>query len=430
MPQTRTFRRVMLQVFLALFAIPAMAGNPLLVSGPYESNPGGQPFLWPGNTIFYYTDLGDLGNQTNAEANTLVEDAFQVWADVDTADFHFERLGELDDDKTSENIVAFLNSVSNCEQPETSVVYDQDGSAITELGFDNNSILGFALAACIDPTTNHFTNGMALLNGRFIDGQPDTPSHQSLTLEEFRSAFVHEFGHLAGLGHSQVNLNCLTDMPCPVEDQDGVPVMFPFLLDASPEAILTLDDRSSISMLYPAATMSATTGRIRGSVLFSDGRTPAQGYNVVIRSVASPRDTAVSSISGFLFTPAAGNELVPNLEDTYVFFGSRDPDLIGYYDIVGLPPGEYTVEVESIHNLGDTAFVGNSGVGPIGDYLGFQYKMPGRCSPQFLHNPSSPGDGCSDYSILNVGAGQDLNVNTDVIILGTPSRYDAWEGGD
>ena len=104
MPETRTFRRVMLPVFLALFAIPAMAGNPLLVSGSNPPDPGGQPFIWPGNTVFYYTDLGGLGNQINAEANALVEDAFQVWADVDTADFHFERLGELDSDITADNI--------------------------------------------------------------------------------------------------------------------------------------------------------------------------------------------------------------------------------------------------------------------------------------------------------------------------------------
>ena len=171
--------------------------------------------------------------------------------------------------------------------------------------------------------------------------------------------------------------------------------------------------------------------------MFSDGLTQAQGYNVVVRSVDSPRDTAVSSVSGFLFTPADGNPFVPPPDevtglrnDTYVEFGSRDPALIGYYDVAGLPPGQYTVEVEPIHNSGYTAFVGDSGVGPIGDYLGFQYKMPGRCDLQFLHNPSSPGDGCSDYTILNISAGQDLNVNTDAILLGTLPRYDAWEGGE
>lgn len=428
MSETKIFRFFMLPIFMALFALTATAGNPLLVSGPYGLNPGGQPYRWADNTVSYYTDLGGLGNQTNAEANALVEDAFQVWADVDTADFHHDRLGELDEDINASNILDYYDyTIGNCNQPETAIIYDRDGSALEAMGYDYNSVLGFAGVVCINPAEVHYTNGMALLNGRFIDGQPNTPSHQSLTLDEFRSAFVHEFGHLIGLGHSQINLNCLTDMPCPAEDSDGVPVMFPILLETSPEAILTLDDRSSISMLYPSTTLSTTTGRIRGHVMFSDGQTPAQGYNVVVRSVSSPRDTAVSSVSGFLFTPDAGNALafIPGLP-----YGSYDPALIGYYDIAGLPPGEYTVEVEPIHNSGLYPFIYDSGVGPIGDYLGFQYKMPGRCDLQFLHNPSAPEDGCSDYSILNIEAGQDLNVNTDVILLGTPSRYDAWEDGD
>lgn len=422
----------MLPLVLALCTIPATAGNPLYVSGPNPPDPGGEPYRWADNTLRYYTDMGGLGSQTNSEANALVEAAFQVWADVDTADIQFERLGALSEDISAGTILNFINDVYGCERSDNSVIYDLDGSALAELGYDNNSVLGFAGAAeaCFDIAENQYTNGWAVLNGRFIDGQPNTPSHHSLTLDEFKAAFVHEFGHLIGLGHSQINVNCLTDMPCPEEDMDGVPVMFPFLLEISPEAILKTDDKSSVSMLYPSPTLGTATGRIRGHVLFADGKTPAQGYNVVARNLSSPRSTAVSSVSGFLYTPAAGNELVPNLVDTYVYFGSRDPALIGYYEIPGLPPGEYTIEVEPIHNSGDTAFVGGSGVGPIGEYLGFQFKMPGRCSPQYLHTPSSADDDCSDFSILNVNAGQDLNINTDVIFLGTPPRYDAWEDGE
>jgi len=419
--EMKVLRSTLLPILLALCAIPARAGNPLLVSGQ------GVPFRWADNTVAYYTDLGGLGNQTNSEANALVQSAFQVWADVDNADIHFERLGNLGEDINADNIGDFLNALQNCEQPDNSIVYDLDGSALEAIGYDNNSILGFALAACANMAAGTYTNGIAMLNGRFIDGQPNTLSHQSLTLEEFQGAFVHEFGHLIGLDHSQVNLNCLTDMPCPQEDMEGVPVMFPFLLDVSPESILRLDDRSAVSMLYPSATISTTTGRIRGRVLFADGQTPAQGYNVVVRSVASPRSMAAASVSGYLFTPDAGNEMA----DIEGFpYGSHNPGLIGYYDIAGLPPGEYTVEVEPIHNSGAYPFIYDSGVGPIGNFLGFQYKMPGRCSPQYLHNPSSPADDCSEFTPLTVGAGQDLNVNTDIILLGTPPRFDAWEDGE
>jgi hypothetical protein len=30
---------------------------------------------------------------------------------------------------------------------------------------------------------------------------------------------------------------------------------------------------------------------------------------------------------------------------------------------------------------------------------------------------------------VTVGAGETVNTQTDVILLGTPSRYDAWEDG-
>jgi hypothetical protein len=117
------------------------------------------------------------------------------------------------------------------------------------------------------------------------------------------------------------------------------------------------------------------------------------------------------------------------LLDEEIPFGSQDQSLIGFYDIQGLPAGVYTIEVEAIHNTGDLAFIDGSAVGPIGSFLGFQYKMPGTCSLQFLNFPSSPSDDCSAKSTVTVGAGITVNTNTDVILLGTPPRYDAWEDG-
>ena len=58
--------------------------------------------------------------------------------------------------------------------------------------------------------------------------------------------------------------------------------MFPILLDNATNTLKT-DDVAAISALYPASNFSSTTGRIQGHVLFSDGITPAQGYNVIAR---------------------------------------------------------------------------------------------------------------------------------------------------
>ncbi len=410
--------------------ITVQAWGPGYVTGLEAAQPG-QAYRWAMNPLTYKTDRGGLGNQSNAQANLLVMDAFQVWQDVDTADIAFQSAGQLDYDVTVNNIMAFANALGRCSdstQPVNAIVYDLDGSIVEALGMDKNSTLGFAGIICSDDTNGIYTRGWSVLNGRFIDGSPDTSSHQTVTLDDFRLAFIHEFGHLIGLDHSQINLNCLTGTSCSADDAAGVPMMFPILLEETTAALKT-DDRAAVSMLYPASNFGIATGRIQGRVFFSDGKTPAQGYNVIARRVGDPRRTAVSCVSGFLYTAGAGNPFVPDETDTDLLYGSRDQSLIGYYDLPGLPPGDYTLEVEAINNSADYPFVDSSGVGPIGNDLSFQFKLPGICDPQYLNYPSSPNDSCSAKSFITVGAGAVVDSQTDVIFLGTPPRYDAWEDG-
>ena len=426
--QKQTIRLIASLILLTFYVCPASAAGPAYVTGPDAAQPG-QPYRWSGNSARYRTDKGNLGNQGNEQANALVASAFQVWQNVSTASISFPNEGELDYDVTGANVLSFQNSLGNCSdssQPTNAVIYDLDGSVIYALGLDKNSVLGFAGVICTNDTAGTYTRGWAVLNGRFIDGQPDTSGHRSVSLDDFKAVFIHEFGHLIGLGHSQVNLNCMADAGCPAEDLAGLPTMFPLFLDSS-QATLKTDDIASVSLLYPAASFNSTTGRIQGHVLFSDGITPAQGYNVIARQTDNPRSKAVSCVSGYLFTAGVGNPLVPDGNDISLFYGSHDSSLIGYYDIAGLPPGSYIVEVEAINNSGADPFVGDIGVGPIGEYLGFQFKMPGNCSLQYLNYSSLPGNNCSAQSTLLVGAGQVLDTNTDIILTGTPPRFDAWE---
>ena len=83
------------------------------------------------------------------------------------------RVGQLGSDITSGNILSFQNAIGNCSdtsQPINAIVYDLNGSIMTALGYDNNSILGFSGAICADDTAGNFTRGWTVLNGRFIDG--------------------------------------------------------------------------------------------------------------------------------------------------------------------------------------------------------------------------------------------------------------------
>jgi hypothetical protein len=419
-----------LLLLMGTTAMPVRAGGPLYVTGPSASQPG-KAYRWALNPIPYLTDLGGLGNQANSQANSLVSESFGVWHGASTADISFTNLGQLGADITSSNILTFQNAIGNCSdatQPINAVIYDLNGSIMTALGYDNNSILGFSGAICSDDAAGIYTRGWTVLNGRFIDGQPDSSSHASVSLDVFKTVLIHEFGHLIGLDHSQINLNCYMDSSCSAEDMAGLPVMFPVLLKNVTNTLKT-DDVAAVSALYPASIFSSSTGRIQGNVMFTDGKTPAQGYNVIARLVSDPRTTAVSCVSGYLFTAGATNPFAPPAYDEEQFYGSQDQSLIGFYDIPGLPPGDYTIEVEAINNSGGIPFVGGSGVGPMGAFLYFQYKLPGTCDPQYLNYPSSSGDSCSAKTTVSAVAGSVTNANTDVIFLGTPPRYDSWEDG-
>ncbi|MCJ7501755.1 MAG: hypothetical protein MUP80_01675 [Acidobacteriia bacterium] len=425
-----------------LAVIAARAGGPLYVGGPPPFAPG-VPFVWTINPLTYWTDLGYLGVQTNQQADALVADAFKVWQDVATANISFAKdasnNGKLGADVTADNIMAVLNSIEGCGAlgsiaKDRSIIYDVDGTAVAALLGEENktTVLGFASVACASSNgvdSNYYLRGYAVLNGIFLDGV-NNATNPEVTVTGFKAVMIHEFGHLIGLDHSQINLNCLTSYCAPgSDDLEGVPTMFPVLINDAAMSTLATDDIAAISALYPESTFPTSTGRITGHVFFSDGQTPAQGFNVIARSTTSPLVTAVSSVSGFLYTVDVGNPVYPWWGSEY---GSRDPALIGFYDMPGLPPGDYTVEVEAINNSGDHPFVDGSSVGPIGNY-GFQFPLPSLlptlpCTPEYLVSGATATCNRASATPLPVVAGSPV-TGTDVILIGTPPRYDAWEDG-
>jgi hypothetical protein len=436
MKKRSAFRRLVLVVLVlaALAVVAARAGGPLYVGGPGMAE--GVPFVWNINPLTYWTDQGSLGTLNNTDANTLVQQAFQAWQDVPTATISFSRSGPLGADVTASNIMDVQNALGDCStlpgdpaggiaKPRT-IVYDTDGSILEALGEDPNSTLGEATALCFtsDGVNNNFNRGFALINGKSVTGPTSTTS--------VTAVMIHEFGHMIGLDHSQINLDCLTGGPAC--DLDGLPTMFPVLLGGAEVAMSTpaTDDIAAISALYPESTFATSTGRITGHVLFSDGQTPAQGFNVIARRVGDPLVTAVSSVSGFRYTVDVGSPLIPSWYGSQ--YGSRDQTLVGYYVLPGLPPGDYTVEVEAIHNSEPIPFVGGSSVGPIGDY-GFQFPLPSLlptpppCTPEYLVSGATATCSSAAATPIPVVGGSVVSTGTDVILIGTPPRYDAWEDG-
>jgi len=150
---------------------------------------------------------------------------------------------------------------------------------------------------------------------------------------------------------------------------------------------------------------------------------------VIARNTSDPGTIAVSNVSGFLFTADAGDAAVPS-SLTEEPFGSHDTALYGFFDIPGLPPGTYTLEVEGINNSGVFPFVFGSSVGPVGE-LGFQFLLPGPCTPQLLANETTHAATCGGpadppAAPLSVTSGAPL-TGEDIILIGSSPRCDAWE---
>jgi len=185
--------------------------------------------------------------------------------------------------------------------------------------------------------------------------------------------------------------------------------------------VLATDDRAWISTLYPNTNLPANYGTISGTVLFSDGVTPVQGANVIARLVDDPstapdesRRVAVSAVSGYLFTGNPGQDVTgdnTNGDQT----GSRDTSRIGYYQIA-VPPGTYTVEVESVFS----EFAGGSSVGPLDPPA----PLPGPA--EFWNKQESAFDAPLQRDPIPVHAGENI-TGVDFILNLTAPRFDQYE---
>lgn len=423
----------------------ARAGGPQYVAGTsyFITGLAGQPVTWAGGIITYYTDQGDLSPMLRgAQADAFVADAFSRWTLISTAAVSVSRGGQLAEDVSGANVI--LNSDGSVTLPTdiqptavnkpVAIVYDADGAvtdALIGAGASDDCFTNAAFGG-IDAITadGHFSHALVVLDGKC--------AQTSSALPDLKYHLVRVLGRVLGLGWSQLNLNAITGMPQPTQDDlAGFPVMHEQdLLSCVPATacypspdVPKMDDRAALSRLYPVTSanlsqfpgklvFSASTGRIHGSVKFTDSSgnpaQPMQGVNVVARCVdCPPGGYAASSVSGFLFSGNAGNAVTgytDALGNDYRRFGSADPALEGFFDLGGLeiPNGtsaQYQLTVEAIDgNLSQN----------VGPYAPWQVLPSGTAQP----------------IIVNVVKGsdllQDILMTSSVVEIADSSEPDSF----
>jgi hypothetical protein len=215
-----------------------------------------------------------LGSLTAAQADARVATQLAKWTNLTTSTISFAQTagmitGDGDVNTVPEMDAIDPNAGGSCAG--NPIIYDANGFLTTNsLGADPNALLGFA-GGCTLNGAGQITSGWAFFNGNVVTNAP-------ADLAQFDATVLHEFGHFAGLGHTQVNNNCAGGGFCAngSDDSFGWPTMMPIAFGleenvANQAAELTLaeDDIAGMSNLYrEMVPFNATYATISGIVFF------------------------------------------------------------------------------------------------------------------------------------------------------------------
>lgn len=385
---------------------PAHAGVPQVINPRSGATVG-----WDDPTrIPAIFDNGPLGQLSNEQARALVEAMMDVWGEVPTSRAAFAPGGVYDRDITSENVTDFVDGtictddfpaeIVSMQNGESPIIFDNDGSIIDLLAGVGASrkIVGKAALRCYTGTIDdpiHATQAFAIFNGLFLDGKAEP---EDLDINSYAGIILHELGHFLGLHHSMVNEPLFAQLlttDTAIDNSRYIPIMFPLVSRSSVAAtVLKPDDIAAISALYPEAGAENTLASIHGTI-YKNTTAGFRGANVVARRTDDPLCYAVSTISGRYCTPLLDDANRQSLLGNACKGTAVD---LGTFQVEGLTPGDYTVEVSEIASLGGA----RENMFPKSGDL----TLPGPA--EFYSGSENDRDPIDDKTVLIVNNGQSI----------------------
>jgi hypothetical protein len=363
-------RRILtVAAFLICSALASRAGGPAFVAGS-GYNPGvqGHALTWANGSVQYFTDQGDLSPiLPGAQADAFVAAAFSTWTSISGVALTASQGGHLAEDVNGSNIetdgdgivTAPADITSSATGNPVGIVYDYDGTVTDALLGEGAGGLADCLTNAVYGGPDNFSTGGNIVHALVVINGVCAATTAQLPDVQYR--LIRILGRIAGLGWSQANLNVLTRNPPPTSDDfEGFPVMHftdpiscvPISACYPDATVPKMDDIDALSRLYPGSGNPQPSGRVYGSVYFTDASgnavQPMQGVNVVARLIVSgqpSRQYVATSVSGFSFCGNAGNIIDGYVDGNglrYDRWGSDDPSLEGFFDLgqLTIPAGQ------------------------------------------------------------------------------------------
>ena len=393
---------------------------------------------------------------TNEQGVARVSESLASWSAVPTSSFQAEVTGNFADigiGGDNGDITGAPDEFSVNEQGEVvhevvgtvnnggiHVIFDEDGSVMTNVLGVPFGVLGVATPEWADEETGVITEGWVVIGGA-------QTYYNDADLAQMAGVITHELGHSFNLAHSQTNgqlvmfTNQAIVTPGPVDcsahwylggeyqlpfPQDNVAtaadmeVMYPYI-NNNPNAyptptgqyqatVSTAEDFAAISSIYPAASFASDLGSVSGTVTYPFSSDGVIGVNIVARNIDNPYEDAITVMSGDWNDGVAGA-----IEG------------VGEFTLKGLTPGaRYAIHAENIY---------------AGGFPTPQVALPGP-SEYFngnRENDDATSDNACDYVdiVLAAGANQqaiDIQMNgmkraLNLVINPAPNSQNITENG-